>query len=232
MTDFTYADIAKMLDHSLLQPTMTDAELEQGCRLAREYDVASVCIKPYAVRLARDLLAGSTVAVGTTIGFPHGGHLTAIKVDEAQRAMDDGATELDMVVNVGKVLGGAWDYVATDIRAVVDAAHRRRALVKVIFENCFLKDEHKEYLCRVCGEVGADFVKTSTGYGDGGATDHDLQLMRRCSPPHVHVKAAGGVRSFDRLLAVRAMGVSRVGATASRAILDECKARLSAAHSR
>jgi deoxyribose-phosphate aldolase len=226
MADFTYADIAKMLDHSLLQQTLTDADLEQGCRVAREYNVASVCIKPYAVRLAAGLLAGSTVAVGTTIGFPHGGHLTAIKVDEAGRAMDDGATELDMVVNIGKVLSRDWAFVADDIRAVVEAAHRRRALVKVIFENCFLKDEHKEQLCRVCGEVGADFVKTSTGYGDGGATDDDLRLMRRCAPPRVQVKAAGGVRTFERLLAVRALGVTRVGATATKAILDECRARL------
>src|SRR5262249_10751230 len=131
--------------------------------------------------------------------------------------------ELDMVVNVGKVLSGDWAFVAADVRAVVEAAHRRRALVKVIFENCFLKDEHKEQLCRVCGEVGADFVKTSPGYGDGGATDHGLALMRRCSPPHVQVKAAGGVRTFERLLAVRALGVTRVGATATRAILDECR---------
>jgi deoxyribose-phosphate aldolase len=222
----TYTEIAKMIDHSLLQPTLTDADLEQGCRLARQYDVASVCIKPYAVRLAADLLAGSTVAVGTTIGFPHGGHLTAIKVDEAERAMDDGARELDMVVNIGKVLSRDWSYVAKDIRAVVEAAHRRQALVKVIFENCYLQDAHKEELCRICGEVDADFVKTSTGCGDAGATDHDLQLMRRCSPPRVRVKAAGGVRTYERLLAVRALGVSRVGATASKAILDECKARL------
>jgi len=228
VTDFTYAAIAKMLDHSLLQQTLTDADLEAGCRVAREYDVASVCIKPYAVRRAAELLAGSTVAVGTTIGFPHGGHVTAIKVAEAEQAMTDGACELDMVVNVGKVLGKDWSYVARDVAAVVEAAHRRQALVKVIFENCFLKDEHKEQLCRICGEVGADFVKTSTGYGDGGATDEDLKLMRRCSPPRVQVKAAGGVRTFDRLLAVRALGVTRVGATASKVILDECKARLRA----
>jgi deoxyribose-phosphate aldolase len=226
MPDFTYRDIAKMLDHSLLQQSLTDADLETGCRLAREYDVASVCIKPYGVRLAADLLTGSTVAVGTTIGFPHGGHVTAIKVAEAERALDDGATELDMVVNIGKVLSKQWSYVADDIRAVVDAAHRRQALVKVIFENCFLQNEHKEQLCRICGEVGADFVKTSTGYGSEGATDEDLKLMRRCSPPNVQVKAAGGVRTFDRLLAVRALGVTRVGATASKAILEECKGRL------
>ncbi|HKI34495.1 MAG TPA: deoxyribose-phosphate aldolase [Gemmataceae bacterium] len=226
MPELTCAAVAKMIDHSLLQPTLTDADLEQGCWLAREHEVASVCIKPYAVQVAAGILAGSGVAVGTTVGFPHGGHLTAIKVDEAERAMDDGANELDMVVNIGKVLSRNWDYVAADIGAVVAAAHRRRALVKVIFENSFLVDEHKEALCHICGEMGADFVKTSTGYGEWGATDHDLQLMRRCSPPQVQVKAAGGVRTLDRLLAVRALGVTRVGATATKAILDECRARL------
>src|SRR5438067_11568141 len=215
-----------MIDHSLLQQTLTDAGLEEGCRLARAYDVASVCIKPYAVRLAAEVLKGSAVAVGTVVGFPHGGHVTAVKVAEAERALADGARELDMVVNIGKVLGKDWKYVGQDIGAVVTAAHAGGALVKVIFQNCFLADEHKELLCRLCGEAGADFVKTSTGYGDGGATDHDLALMRRCSPPAVRVKAAGGVRTLDRLLAVRALGVSRVGATATKAILDEARARL------
>lgn len=227
MSDFTYRDIAKMIDHSLLQQTLTDADLEQGCLLAREYDVASVCIKPYAVKQAARWLAGSTVAVGTTVGFPHGGHTMSTKAAEAEQAIADGATELDMVVNIGKVLSKDWDYVARDILSVVEAAHPK-ALVKVIFENCFLADEHKEALCRICGEVGADFVKTSTGYGNAGATDDDLRLMRRCSPPRVQVKAAGGVRTFDRLLAVRALGVTRVGATATRAILDDCKSRLGA----
>jgi deoxyribose-phosphate aldolase len=226
MADFAYADIAKMLDHSLLQPVLTDAEMEKGCLLARDYGVASACIKPYAVRLAAKLLAGSGVAVGTVIGFPHGSHLTKIKAAEAEAAMDDGASELDMVVNIGKVLSKDWGYVADDVRAVVESAHRRKAIVKVIFENCFLQNEHKEQLCRICGEVGADFVKTSTGYGDAGATDEDLVLMRRCAPPRVQVKAAGGVRNFDRLLAVRQLGVTRVGATASKPILDECKVRL------
>jgi deoxyribose-phosphate aldolase len=226
MAVFTYRDFAKMMDHSLLQQVLTDAKLDEGCRLAREYDVASVCIKPYAVRRGADVLKGSTVAVGTTIGFPHGGHLTAIKVAEAEAALADGASELDMVVNIGKVLSHDWPYVAADIKAVVDAAHRGQSLVKVIFENCFLADAEKEQLCRICGEVGADFVKTSTGYGDGGATDEDLRLMRRCAPPHVGVKAAGGVRTFERLLAVRHLGVTRVGATATKAILDECKVRL------
>ncbi|HYV39163.1 MAG TPA: deoxyribose-phosphate aldolase, partial [Gemmataceae bacterium] len=192
VVDFTVANIAKMLDHSLLQQTLTDAEMEAGCRLALDYDVASVCIKPYGVKLAAAILNGSTVAVGTTIGFPHGGHVTAIKVAESEKAMDDGARELDMVVNIGKVLSKDWDFVSKDIAAVVEAAHRRGALVKVIFENCFLQDEHKIQLCRICGEVRADFVKTSTGYGATGALDEDLRLMRRHSPPHVRVKAAGG----------------------------------------
>ena len=226
MADYTYADIARMFDHAVLQPVLTDAEMEANCRMAREYGVASVCIKPYGVPLAARILAGSPVKVCTVIGFPHGGHVSAIKVAESERAMDDGATELDMVVNVGKVLTRDWGYVADDIRGVVEAAHRRGALVKVIFENCYLQDEHKEQLCRICGEVGADFVKTATGYGDAGATDHDLSLMRRCSPPRVQVKASGGVKTFDRVLAVRALGVTRIGATATKAILDECKVRL------
>ena len=228
MTTLRYADFARMIDHSLLQPNLTDDDLEQGCLLAREYDVASVCIKPYAVARAAESLAGSTVAVGTTVGFPHGGHRTAIKVAEAQAAMADGARELDMVVNIGKVLSRDWAFVGADIRAVVETAHRGNAIVKVIFENSCLADEHKERLCYLSGEVGADFVKTSTGYGDSGATDADLRLMRRCSPPRVQVKAAGGVRTFERLRAVRDIGVTRVGATATKVILDECKKWLQA----
>jgi deoxyribose-phosphate aldolase len=226
MANLSYAEVAKMIDHSLLQPILTDRDLEDGCRLAGEYDVASVCIKPFAVRQATAWLRGSTVAVGTTIGFPHGGHITQVKLAEAEQAIADGAGELDMVVNIGKVLSKDWGYVGEDIRAVVNASHKSRAIVKVIFENCFLKDEHKEELCRICADLGADFVKTSTGYGDGGAVDEDLQLMRRCSPPQVQVKAAGGIRTFDRLLEVRALGVTRVGATATKAILDECRKRL------
>lgn len=226
MTPYVYRDIAKMIDHSLLQQQLTDAELDAGCRLAREYDVGSVCIKPYAVKRAAEILAGSSVGVGTTIGFPHGGHVTAIKVAEAEQAMRDGAVELDMVVNIGKVLSGDWGSVADDIRAVVDSAHAKKAIVKVIFENCFLADEHKIKLCEICGEVRADFVKTSTGYGATGATTEDLTLMRKHAPSHVQVKAAGGVRNFERLLEVRALGVTRVGATATKAILEECKMRL------
>ncbi len=226
MAELTLAVLAKMFDHSLLQPVLTDAELEAGCRLALEYNVASVCIKPYAVSQAVSILDGSTVAVGTVIGFPQGGHVSTLKVDEARQAMADGARELDMVVNIGKVLSRDWGYVADDIYGVIEVAHPHGAIVKVIFENCFLQNEHKERLCRICGEVGADFVKTSTGYGSTGATLDDLKLMRRCTPPQVQVKAAGGVRTYEQLLAVREIGVTRVGATATKAILDEARAKL------
>jgi deoxyribose-phosphate aldolase len=222
----TVAELARMFDHSLLQPNLTDADLVAGCLLARELGVASVCIKPYGVKLAAKLLAGSSVVASTVIGFPHGGHVTAVKVFEAERAMDDGATELDMVVNVGKVLSGEWNYVAHDVSAVVRAAHARGAKVKVIFENAYLKDEHKRALCQICGEVRADWVKTSTGYAETGATVEDLKLMREHSPAWVQVKAAGGVRTYEKLMEVRAIGVTRVGATATKAILDDARAKL------
>jgi deoxyribose-phosphate aldolase len=222
----TLAELARMFDHSLLQPVFTQKELVEGCLLAREYNVASVCIKPYAVKLAAKLLAGSTVQASTTIGFPHGGHLTDVKVYESEKAMDDGATELDMVVNIGQVLGGEWNFVAHDIEAVVTAAHRRGCKVKVIFENAFLKDEHKIELCKICGDVRADWVKTSTGYAETGATIEDLTLMRKHSPSHVQVKAAGGVRTYEKLLEVRAIGVTRVGATATKAILEDARAKM------
>lgn len=224
--EYTYRDIAKMIDHSLLNPVLTDEELEAGCRLARDYDVASVCIKPYYLRRCAELLEGSTVLPSTTIGFPHGGHTTTIKVAEARQALDDGGVELDMVVNIGKVLSGDWQYVRDDIRAVVELTHERGGIVKVIFENYYLRDEHKIRLCEICAEVGADFVKTSTGFAPGGATIEDLKLMRKHSPPHVQVKAAGGIRTLDALLEVRAVGVTRVGATRTAEILEECKRRL------
>jgi len=225
--DYTYEQIAKMIDHSLLNPMMRDEELEQGCRLALNYHLASVCIKPYYLKQSADLLAGSSVAPGTVIGFPHGGHTTAVKVAEAEQALRDGGTELDFVVNIGKVLSEDWDFVRQDIRAAVDCTHQAGGLVKVIFENCYLQDDHKIRLCEICGEAGADFVKTSTGYGTGGATLEDLRLMRKHSPASVQVKAAGGVRSLQSLLEVRAVGVTRVGATRTVEILEECKRQLS-----
>jgi len=224
--DYTYDQIAKMIDHSLLNPVLTDEELESGCRVALDYDVASVCIKPYYLGRCAELLAGSTVAPSTVIGFPHGGNTTAVKVAEAARALADGGKELDCVVNIGKVLSEDWDFVRQDIKEVADCTHQGGGLVKVIFENCLLEDRHKIRLCEICGELGADWVKTSTGYGGGGATDEDLELMRKHSPPQVQVKAAGGVRTLDRLLEVRALGVTRAGATSTIAILEECKKRL------
>jgi deoxyribose-phosphate aldolase len=223
---YTYDQMAKLIDHSLLDPKLTDEGLEAGCRLARQYQVASVCIKPYFLARSVELLAGSGVEPSTTIGFPHGGHTTDIKRREAEEALDAGATELDMVVNIGKVLSGDWAFVTADIRAVAEAAHARRRIVKVIFENCYLDDGQKIRLCEVCGQVGADYVKTSTGYGQGGASIEDLRLMRKHAPAAVKVKAAGGVRSFDQLLDVWALGVSRVGASRTADMLDECRRRL------
>jgi deoxyribose-phosphate aldolase len=224
--EYTYRDIAKMIDHSLLNPALTDRELEVGCELALAYDVASVCILPYYLGRCAEILKGSDVKASTTVGFPHGGHVTAVKVAEAKQALADGGQELDMVVNISKVLSGDWEYIGHDIAAVIDVAHAQGQKVKVIFENAYLNDDQKIRLCRICGDVGADWVKTSTGYGPSGATIEDVRLMRRHSPPHVQIKAAGGVRDLDRLLEMRALGVTRVGATRTAEILDECKRRV------
>jgi deoxyribose-phosphate aldolase len=223
---YTYADISKMIDHSLLNPTLTAPELEAGCKLAMTYDVASVCILPYYQKRCAEILKGSGVKASTTVGFPHGGHTTAIKFAEARQALADGCEELDMVVNISQVLSGNWDYVRQEIKGVVDLAHNAGQKVKVIFENAYLKDEHKIHLCQICGEVNADWVKTSTGYAPSGATMDDLKLMRKHAPPHVQVKAAGGIRDLDTLLAVREIGVSRCGASRTKEMLDETKRRL------
>jgi deoxyribose-phosphate aldolase len=223
--ELTYLDAAKMIDHSLLNPTLTEGALEQGIQLALAYDVASVCIMPYALKRCAEQLKGSAVKASTTIGFPHGGHTTAIKLAETERALADGGEELDMVVNLSKVLSGDWAYVEADIRVVVEAAHAAGQKVKVIFENCYLNEGQKIRLCEICSGLGADWVKTSTGYGTSGATDEDLRLMRAHAAPGVQVKAAGGIRDLDALLRVRAMGVTRVGATATAVILDEYRRR-------
>ncbi|MCU0483089.1 MAG: deoxyribose-phosphate aldolase [Chloroflexi bacterium] len=218
-------DIARTIDHSLLRPELDDAFMEAGCRLAAEYDVASVCVRPADVRRAAAILAGTDVAVGTTSGFPHGNHRTETKVLEARAALADGATELDMVLQIGALKSGRDADVQADIAAVVGIAHAAGAIVKVIFENAYLADEEKVRACRLSEAAGADFVKTSTGFAPGGATHEDLALMRANTSPHIQVKAAGGVRTLDALLAVMALGVTRIGATATQAIIDDFRAR-------
>lgn len=227
-------EIAKMIDHSILHPTLTDDDLRRECEVAIKYNVASVCVKPYAVKLAAELLKGSDVLVGCVIGFPAGNSSIAVKAFEAETACKDGAVEIDMVINIGKALQEDWSYVEEEIKTVVDISHKYNAITKVIFETDFLtKDEQKIKLCEICSKVGADYVKTSTGFGfvkgpDGkffytGATAHDLAVMRKHSAPEVKVKAAGGVRTLSDLLKFKELGISRCGATATAAILEEAK---------
>jgi deoxyribose-phosphate aldolase len=222
----TYRDVAKTIDHSLLRPELDDDFIAAGCRLAAEYDVASVCVRPVDVARARDLLAGTDVAVGTVIGFPHGSHTTATKIFEAKRALADGALELDMVIDIGALRSGRDADVGADIEAVVAIGHAGGAIVKVIFENAYLTDDEKVRACHLTEAAGGDFVKTSTGFAPSGATHEDLALMRRSVSDRVQVKAAGGVRTLDALLAVMDLGVTRVGATATKTILDDFRARV------
>jgi deoxyribose-phosphate aldolase len=228
--------IAKMIDHSLLNSQLTDKELEEGCKLALKYDVASVCIKPYAIELAKEILKSSNVKVGTVIGFPHESNHIDIKIKESEKAIEDGADELDMVVNIGKVLSKDWDYISGEIKTINQLAVERRAIVKVIFENDFLdNDLYKIKLCEICNLHAVAFVKTSTGYGfikkpDGnynynGAVDKDLLLMRRECIPSVQVKAAGKIRTLDDILRVRELGVTRVGATTTAQIISQARER-------
>jgi deoxyribose-phosphate aldolase len=227
-------EIAKMIDHSILHPTLTDEDLRRECEVARKYNVASVCVKPYAVKQAVELLRGSDVLVGCVIGFPAGNSSIAVKAYETETACKDGAVEIDMVINIGKTLQEDWAYLEEEIKTVVDTSHRSNAITKVIFETDFVtRDEHKIKLCEICSKVGADYVKTSTGFGfvkdpDGkysytGATAHDLELMRKHAAPEVKVKAAGGVRTLADLLKFKEIGISRCGATATAAMLDEAK---------
>ena len=230
MEKITEYEIAKMIDHSLLHPTMDDQILKNECEVAKKYNVASVCIKPYAVKMAVDLLKDSDVMVGTVIGFPQGSNTVAVKVFETEQAIKDGAVEIDMVVNIGKVLGEDWDYVEKEIKAIHDVCKKHDAALKVIFENDFLpEDKFKIKLCEICSDLKVDFVKTSTGYGftkqpDGsynykGATEHDLKLMRKHTAKNIEVKAAGGVRTLEDTLKVRSWGVTRIGATATEPII-------------
>jgi deoxyribose-phosphate aldolase len=221
--DYTLRDIAEMIDHSLLQPTMATEELEKGIRLALQYHVASVCVLPYYLRRCSELLKGSGVHPSTVIGFPHGSNTTDVKATEAQQAIKNGALELDMVVNISKVLSSDWRYVSNEIRVVVENTHANGGKVKVIFENCYLQEEQKIRLCEICGELQADWVKTSTGFGTGGATVEDVLLMRKHSPSHVQVKAAGGIRSLDMVVNLRKAGATRIGCSRTAEVLEECR---------
>jgi deoxyribose-phosphate aldolase len=231
----TINGLAKMVDHSLLHPTLTDTDILKGCGVARRYSVATVCVKPYAVNMCKEALKGSGVGVCSVIGFPHGNSMTAIKVAEAEQAIQDGATEIDMVINIGKALSLDWNFVRADINDVNQTCATNCVILKVIFETDYLQDEHIIRLCEICSELRVAFVKTSTGYGFvkqpggdynyQGATEHNLFLMRKHSAPGVQLKAAGGVRSLDNLLKVRALGVTRVGLTATEAILEDAKKR-------
>ena len=234
---FTLRDISKMIDHSLLHPTMTDKDLVEGCIIAKQYDVAAVCVKPYFVKQAFEILKDTDVKVCSVIGFPHGNSSIQVKVFETRLACKDGATEIDMVVNAGKVLGEDWRYVKKEIYAINKECLKHGAILKVIFENDFLpKDKFKIKLCKICSTIGVAFIKTSTGYGyvkqaNGdynymGATEHDLVLMRKYASPGVQIKAAGGVRTLDGLLKVREMGCTRLGATATITIMEDAKQRL------
>jgi deoxyribose-phosphate aldolase len=227
--DVTERQLAKTIDHSLLRPELDDDLIADGCGLAAEYDVASVCVRPTDVSRAAGLLAGADVAVGTVIGFPHGSSTTETKVFEARRALSDGAVELDMVIDIGALKSGRDERVGTDIGAVVEVAHTAGAIVKVILENAYLTDDEKVRGCRLAEAAGADFVKTSTGFAPSGATHADLELMRRTVSERVQVKAAGGVRTLDDLLAVMSLGVTRIGATQTKPILDEYRSRRSGA---
>ncbi len=231
----TLDELAKMIDHSLLHPTMTDEDIIRGCELSKKYNVATACIKPYCIPVVRELLSGSDIGVCPVIAFPHGNSATPIKVKEAEAAVLAGGSEIDMVVNVGKVLSEDWDYVSEEIKSINDAVTTNQAILKVIFENDYLQDGHIIRLCEICSENQVAFVKTSSGYGfvkqdNGmysykGATDHHLKLMRKHTSASVQIKAAGGIRTLDDLLRVKELGVTRVGATATETILEEAKQR-------
>jgi len=218
-----YEEIAGMIDHSLLKPYLTDKEIEEGCRIADEYKTASVCVRPCDVKRAVEILKDSPVLVTSVIGFPHGTTTVQTKVFEAKEAIDNGAVELDVVLNIGKLKSKDYDYVKEDLKAVTEIAHENNVVVKVIFENCYLDDDEKISACEICNEVGVDYVKTSTGFGTGGAEDKDLKLMRENTDPEIKLKAAGGIRTLERAIEVKKIGCSRLGATATVGILERLK---------
>lgn len=213
-------DIAKLFDHAILKPTQTDEDLKKQCEIAKKYEVATVCVKPYHVKLAKEFLAGSVVEVAVVVGFPHGSNTTETKIQETREAIEDGATEVDMVVNIGKVLQGDFEYVKKDVQSVIDTAHSKGAIVKVIFETCYLNDEQKIKLCQICSEVEADYVKTSTGFGTGGATIEDVELMKKHVSNGVKIKASGGIRTREQAEAFVKAGCQRLGVSATAEIVE------------
>lgn len=225
MKQLTPHDIAKMLDHSTLQPFLTEEDIRKGCELALKYDTASVCARPCDVPILAEMLRGSDVKVCTVIGFPHGGHETVIKAAEAELALNQGCTELDMVINIGRMIRGDEAYVRDEIRLLADMAHARGAILKVILETCYLTDAQKVRCCQLAEEAGADFVKTSTGYGSKGCTIEDLKLMRASVSANVRVKGSGGIRDLDTVLSARAVGASRCGVSATAKIMEEAEKR-------
>jgi deoxyribose-phosphate aldolase len=236
ITLITMNDIAKMIDHSILHPTFTDDDLRSNCKIAKKYNVAAVCVKPCHTRIAAEIIKGSGIAVCTVVGFPHGNSTIEIKAVETIQAIKDGATEVDMVINIGKVLQGDWNYVELEINVIQSACLKQDTLLKVIFETDYLtQDEYKIKLCELCSMHKVAFVKTSTGFGfvkgnDGkysytGATEHDVKLMRLHCSPEVQIKASGGIRTLDQVLKMRELGATRIGATATVDILEEAKKR-------
>jgi len=219
----SYEEIAQMIDHSLLNPVLTDIDIIEGCKIAKDYKVKSVCCRPSDLEIVNGQLAGSDVLMASVIGFPHGTTTTRVKVFEANEAIDSGCAELDMVLNIGKLRTGNYEYVKDDIKAINDLCHKRGVVIKVIFENCFLDSRQKIAACEICNEIKVDYIKTSTGYGTAGTTDEDLKLMRKYADPEIKIKAAGGIRTLERAIEVRNLGVTRFGATATVGILERLK---------
>jgi deoxyribose-phosphate aldolase len=211
--------IGKMIDHAVLKPDATDLDVDRECQTALRFDIASVCVKPCHVKLAHGFLKDSDVMVSTVIGFPHGGTTTACKVSEACEAIENGASELDMVINIGKLLSGDYSYVKNDIEAVTKAAHAKNVVLKVIIEAALLDDEKKRIASRLSEEAGADFVKTSTGFNGSGAAPHDIVLIKNTVSPHIRIKASGGIKTLEQAVEFIELGCKRLGTSSTEQIL-------------
>lgn len=212
-------DISNLVDHAVLRPIQTDEDLKRECEVAKKYEVATVCVKPYHVKLAKELLKGSVVEVCTVIGFPHGSNTTETKVFETREAIENGATEIDMVVNIAKVLQGDYEYVKKDIMDVTDMGHSKNAIVKVIFENCYLNKDQKTMLCEICSELEVDYVKTSTGFGTSGAMLEDIEIMKNNISNGVKIKASGGIKTLEQAISFAKAGCQRIGLSSTGDIL-------------